>query len=96
MTTLVNATAYLAAVSWVVFIVWYALRARWWVTPTGRNVMAVAVGIVAMLGLATLARLAPEWGGRPAVQLVVFVGLAALGIQRTVQLERAQRELDDH
>lgn len=91
MTALTNSLAYAAAVAWLLFALWYQIRARWWVTPEGRNVMAVALGIVAMLGLAALARVAPDWPGRPWAQLVVFAGLIVLAIQRTVQLERAQR-----
>lgn len=91
MSTIIDWTAYLATAAWAVFALWYALRARWWEQPEGRNVMGVAVAITALLLLVSLARVAPDWAGRPIAQLAVYGGLIALAIQRTVQLERAQR-----
>jgi Ni/Fe-hydrogenase subunit HybB-like protein len=51
------------AVVGLVFVVLYATRSAWRDTPTGRNVMAFVVGVVALLAalLASLVWAVPTW-----------------------------------
>lgn len=92
MTNIINVLCYLAGTCWLVFVIAYHLRARWWESPTGRNVMGTAVGIAMILAVTVVARIAPDWSGRPVLQTVTFAALAAFGVQRTTQMLIAQRE----
>ncbi len=91
MSVAVRVLQYTALLAWLVFVVWYHLRARWERTPTGRNVMGTSAALVALLALVAAAVTFPDYPGRPVAQLLVYASLTALGIQRTVYMERAQR-----
>lgn len=85
---------YAALTAWLVFVAWYWIRARWWESPTGRNVMGVAMGVASLLALIAANRTWPDYWLRPAFQTLVYGALIILGIQRTWQMEREQRKHD--
>jgi predicted anti-sigma-YlaC factor YlaD len=87
----IEVAAVVAFLTWFVFVVWYSVRARWWRSPEGRNIWGVGFALTVALGMIVAAYTWPDYSARPYVVLTVYVGLAALGIQRTIQLERAQR-----
>jgi hypothetical protein len=90
------ASALVAATAGVAATV-YHLRARWWRTPWGRNVMSVTVS-VGLLGLYTVL-VTLVWPTGPVLaalrvtRTVVLVLLAALLLQRTGLVLDAQREV---
>lgn len=92
--TIQTVLMYGATLAWAVFIAWYALRARWWESPAGRNIMGVAVAIFTLLVLISAQTTWPGYWLRPYAQIVVFGALIALAVQRTAQMERAQRGTD--
>ncbi|MFB2571359.1 hypothetical protein [Micrococcus sp. IITD107] len=74
-----------------IFIAAYS-RVRWWVTPTGQNVMAVAVVIVALLTVGVLRRF-----DAPATDPLVLIAHVATSITmawRTALLWQAQHPHD--
>lgn len=91
MTLVPQILMFAALFAWVVFVAWYWIRARWWESRTGQNVMGVALGIAALLLMIAAQRLWPDYEIRPLVQTFVYGGLAALAIQRTWQMEHEQR-----
>lgn len=91
MTTVVLVLQCAALASALVFATWYGVRAAWWRSPEGRNIMGVSVAVAAVLVLIVLQQFFPDYPGRRVVQVVVYTTVALLFVQRTVQLERAQR-----
>lgn len=75
--------ATLAAIVWFAFLIWYTVRAQWWRVPVGRNTF----GVSAVLFLVSLL----HWFPNDITGIIVYGAVAALGIQRIVQLEKAQR-----
>lgn len=85
----------LAALACVTFAVTYHLRASWWRSEVGRNQMAFAVSVAA---LCVFTVLATAWMGDECVLMalriwrtVVVLAVAALMVQRTRLLLKAQR-----
>ncbi|MBE7701279.1 hypothetical protein H9623_13340 [Oerskovia sp. Sa1BUA8] len=91
MSALVLTLQYLALASTLTFVVLYWVRARWWESPTGRNIMGVSVAVAAVLGLVVAQATIPDYPGRRLAQTLVYASVAALFVQRTVQMLRAQR-----
>jgi hypothetical protein len=91
MRAVIEVAATTAFFTWLLFLVWYSVRAKWWRSPEGRNVWGVALALTVALGMIVAAYTWRDYAARPYVVLTVYVGLAALAIQRTVQLERNQR-----
>lgn len=89
---LIHATAVAAFFCWLVFLAWYMIRAKWWRSPEGRNVWQVALALTIALGMVVASYTWPDYSIRPIVVLGVYLYLAALGVQRTIQLERNQRQ----
>lgn len=84
------ALAYVALVVWVLFIVTYWVLARWWESEIGRNVMGVALVVTGLLALIVAQNLWPDYRLRPYAQCVVYGAAILFGIQRGVQVVRAQ------
>ena len=84
--------AFMAFVQWVVFVGWYAVRAKWWKSPEGVNIMGVAVAVVLILGLINASYTWPGYAIRPYALTGVFILTTLLGAQRTMQLEHHQRD----
>jgi thiol:disulfide interchange protein len=82
----------LALVAALVFVASYWIRARWWESPTGRNIMGVSISVAAVLGLIVAQRFSPDYTGRVVLQTIVYTSTATFFIQRTVQMLRAQRD----
>lgn len=91
MRAVIEVAAIAAFSAWAVFLIWYSVRAKWWRSPEGRNVWGVALALTVALGIIVAAYLWRDYVARPYVVLTVYVGLAALAVQRTIQLERNQR-----
>ncbi|MEV7962422.1 putative phage holin [Oerskovia paurometabola] len=91
MTALILALQCLALGAALGFVVLYWVHARWWQSPTGRNVMGVSLAVAAVLGLVVAQGLVPDYPGRRVAQLIVYTATAALFVQRTIQMLRAQR-----
>jgi len=92
----VNATASgVVAVAAAVFVVTYWVRARWWESETGRHVMTFSAA-VGLLGAYTVAVTLWPHGVAATVlrvvRVVLLLALAALLVQRTRMVVRAQRE----
>jgi len=92
MDTVIHTAAAAAFFCWLGFLIWYSIRAKWWRVPEGRNVWGVALALTAALGMVNASYIWPDYSLRPIVVLTVYVSLALLGIQRTVQMERNQRK----
>lgn len=75
----------LAFASWLGFVITYHLLANWSATEHGRNIMGVGLAVSAFLALVLVARLWPEYD-RTWLQVIVYVWLIALGVQRLHQL----------
>lgn len=83
--------ALFALCAWTVFIGWYWLRARWWKSDIGWNVMGVATAIWLLLCLNVSSIAFPDYELRPYVRATVYLFLGVVAVQRTIQLEREQR-----
>lgn len=83
---------YLALGTWTTFIASYWALARWWESEIGRNVMGVAVVVWGLLALIAAQQTWPDYALRTYAQAVVYGGAVAFGVQRTVQMVRAQRD----
>ncbi len=79
-----------ALAAWATFAALYHVKAAWFATAAGRNIMGVSVAIVAFLALVFVARVWPDFD-RQALQVVVYAWLAYLGVQRLGQMLRMQR-----
>ncbi|WP_208030846.1 putative phage holin [Streptomyces cyanogenus] len=92
------AASVLAAAACVVFVATYHLHASWWRSEVGRNLMGFAAA-VGMLCLYTV--LVTVWPTGcvaillRAIRTVVLLAVAALMVQRTRLLIKAQREYRD-
>lgn len=84
--------AALALAAWSSFAVLYHVRAAWFATEQGRNIMGVSVALSLFLALAVAARLWPDEHWLDGVRLVTYLWLAYLGVQRAVQMVRLQRQ----
>lgn len=80
---------------WTTFVVWYWIRATWWKSQIGKNVM-----ILGMLIAFTFDRTAFYlWqvsheeisGAQYATGLFTYIAAALIGVQRTYLMEQSQR-----
>lgn len=85
-----------AGLSWTTFVVWYAIRAKWWRTQIGQNVMILGVLLAFSFDRLAIVILQTPDAIRTPSQIatgVIMYGLsAAIAIWRTVLVEKAQRE----
>lgn len=89
-----------AALSWVTFVVWYQIRATWWKSQIGQNVMILG----AMLAFSFVRLALIIWDGTPSHYspgqvlsgFFTYTIAAVIGVQRTYLMEKAQREYNDH
>ena len=93
------AASTLAALECVAFAITYHLRASWWRSEVGRNLMAFAAAVGALCLYTVLATV---WQGDKCVLMalrsfrtLVLLAVAGLMVQRTRLLLRAQRENRD-
>lgn len=78
--------------AWFGFLIVYSAYADWWRSPIGRNVFGTGLLLASVFGLIVLESLFPGFLGNPVVQITVYVVGLFLGVQRSVQVVRAQRE----
>ena len=94
MSTVVNIMAALALAAWAGFALTYHVRAAWYATPQGRNIMGVSVALASLLALVVVAKLWPEFD-RTLFQVFVYGWLTYLGAERLGQMLRLQRQTRD-
>ncbi|MEU0160248.1 hypothetical protein ABZ154_15740 [Streptomyces sp. NPDC006261] len=75
----------------LVFIAAYHLLAPWWKSETGRHLMAFGVAVTALSAYTVAITAWPELWPLRVVRTLVVLAIAALFIQRTVMVIRAQR-----
>lgn len=83
--------ATLAAAVWLVFLIWYTVRAQWWKVAVGRNTFGVSLVVFLVALRAALLHWVPNLREYGITGIIVYGAVAALGIQRILQLEKAQR-----
>ncbi|MFI9598955.1 hypothetical protein ACIHCX_03570 [Streptomyces sp. NPDC052043] len=88
----------LAFLACATFAATYHLRATWWRSEVGRNLMAFATAVGLLCAYTVFVSLWPD--GRlatvlRAVRTVIVLAIGALMLQRTRMLLRAQREHHD-
>lgn len=82
------------ALTWLTFLAWYTVRAKWWKNPIGRNVFGTGGVILLILMRLFFARTFDGFRELDAVSLVVYTFVLAVGIQRIYQMESAQHVID--
>lgn len=90
MSGFIHASAVAAFACWLIFLAAYSVLAKWWRKPEGRNVWGVALALTVALGMVVASYTWPGYAFRPVVVTAVYLGLAALAVQRTVQMVRRQ------
>ncbi|GAB3115627.1 hypothetical protein GCM10027160_23240 [Streptomyces calidiresistens] len=86
-------TSLVAVVAVLAFVASYAAVAPWWESVEGRHIMAMAVVVGALCAYAVVITVWPQ--AAPVLRFVrsaIVLAVAALFVQRTVLLWRAQRE----
>ena len=81
----------LAALVWVGVVVFYAIRAKWWKTPEGRNTEAVSAIMALLLVRLSFIHLLPDYVDHTVTGLLVYLAAAVVGIWRIGLIEKAQR-----
>lgn len=82
-----------ATVVWWVFVIWYALRAKWYKVASGRNVMGVSVGLASVLTLFSIGVVVGRFTGYEVIWGIVFLVTTVGGIHRIYYVEKIQREV---
>lgn len=82
-----------ATIVWWTFVVWYALRAKWYKVASGRNVMSVSVGLASVLSLFSIGVVFGRFAGYEAVWGIVFLVITVGGIHRIYYVEKIQRQV---
>ena len=84
--------AVLAALPTWGFVALYALRAPWWRTPIGRNLMAVSTAVAVALTLVVLGRLGLRfWAGYQFLAMALYLVVGVLMWHRFILLLRTLR-----
>ena len=97
MDTAITIAIIFAAVAWVLFTVSYAIRAKWWKTPFGRNMMGVSAVSALILGRLALLYIDPDFTADLKIfGLVIYLAWGALGFHRFYLMEKAQRSSAKH
>lgn len=86
-----------AAASWIVVVVWYSVRAKWWKTFIGQNTWAISfIIMLALIRLSiihlTLSSSVRADVGSTVFGFLIYFGLAYVGIQRVYLIEESQRK----
>lgn len=82
----------LALASWVAFLGWYSLRAKWWRSPVGRNTFNVSLVLMVILLRLAVLRWFPTHHQHDIWGILIYLWAAVLGGQRIRFVERAQRD----
>lgn len=75
----------------LMFMAVYHLLAPWWKSETGRHLMAFGATVTALSAYTVVATAWPELWQLRVVRTVVVLAIAALFVQRTAMVIRAQR-----
>ena len=92
MLTVLNACAVGA---WGLFCIWYTIRAKWWKTAFGHNIFGASFVLFLVLLRGLLARVVDDYEDIEWISGIVLLAATAYGLQRIIQMERAQRERDN-
>ena len=97
MDTAITWSLMFAAVTWAMFTVSYALRAKWWKTPFGRNMMGVSLTFAILFGRLALLYIDPHvTADLKFTGLVIYLLAGGFGAHRFYLMEKAQRSSDKH
>ena len=91
MNLLIAIPTFLAAVVWVGVVVFYAVRAKWWKTPEGRNTEAVSAILAVLLIRLSLVHILPDYVDHSATGRITYSLVAIVGLWRIGPIEKAQR-----
>jgi hypothetical protein len=92
MTVFLNIVITISFATWLGFITWYSIRAKWWKSSVGRNTFAVSLMLTVLLLRATILRWFPAHVQHDFWGIIIYAFVTALGIQRIRFVEYAQRE----
>lgn len=88
MLTVLNACA---VGTWGLFCIWYTIRAKWWRKSLGRNIFGVSLVLFLVLLRGLLNRTVAGFHENIWLSGIVLLAATAYGLQRLIQMERAQR-----
>lgn len=88
---------FIATLAWLMVVVWYWIRAKWWKSPVGRNTMGISIAIALALVRLTYSQLdaispAPMPWYLTAFGSVIYSYLAYSGFRRVYLIEQSQRQ----
>jgi hypothetical protein len=88
---------FISCTVWVIMVVYYWIRAKWWKSPTGRNTMGISMFIALSLVRISYTHLdetppadLPFW--MIVIGTVTYSGLGYFGVRRLMLVRDAQRE----
>ncbi|MYX14367.1 hypothetical protein GTY67_13270 [Streptomyces sp. SID8374] len=84
-------TSAITAGAGLTFMATYHLLAPWWKSETGRHLMAFGAAVTALSAYTVAITAWPDLWPLRLVRTVVVLAIAALFVQRTVMVIRAQR-----
>jgi hypothetical protein len=97
MDTAITASLIFAAISWVGFTASYAVRAKWWKTPFGQNMLGVSAVLALIFGRLAFLYIHPGITADLKVfGLVVYILAGILGLHRLYLMEKSQRSSAKH
>jgi hypothetical protein len=92
-----TASLVFAAIAWVAFTASYLLRAKWWKTPFGWNMMGVSAVLALIFGRLALLYVDPDvTADLKFFGLAMYVLAGILGFHRLYLMEKAQRTSGKH
>lgn len=87
----------LALLAWTILVIWYWIRAKWWKTFMGQNMMGLSILVALSLGLRLVNQVVtPREDYRPwqvILGVAIYGLLAFFGFQRVYFVEQSQREV---
>lgn len=84
-------TSAVTATTGLAFMLAYHVLAPWWKSETGRHLMAFGAAVTALSAYTVAVTAWPELALLRVLRTVVVLAIAALFVQRTVMVVRAQR-----
>lgn len=85
-------SATFAAATWVLWTIWYTVRARWWKTGIGFNTFLVSAVLAVVLSRIAWARLDIGFKEQAWIGTTVYVLAGLAAIARYLLFKKAQRE----
>ena len=89
--SILELAAWIGSLSWGFATIWYAVRAKWWSYPEGRNAIATSFFVTILLARLAIAHATPDYVDTRPLAIIAYVGIALVGLHRLYLIERAQR-----